>query len=367
LGQGQQLGAHLRRWLEGVPPAQLSGVVLANVLVDALGAEEQLKGPVRDLANQPLFVQLLRQQGGARQSSLMALRQQLASTYSPAVLAELEDLLAAASGEPLGRQPSPEPATPAPPPLPSPQAGHSPPWRASLRALAPGMAAAAAAAPVLAWLGHELDRLLLSAWGWSGGVALAVALAVLQALSLGPLRRLRRAWPLTSAGASDPHQLGRWISAPWCHANPAEAVTNLLLLVILLGPTPLPTSQVVLRYALTALAALAPAALVARQWGISRQWSGASGAISALVGLAAGLSLLQGRSLGFALAALTIPAWVLLLVYGALQLGWQLHRQEPAERSRPWQRLLASSCSWGLLLGLAWALVSWIQQLLRPG
>jgi membrane associated rhomboid family serine protease len=364
LGQGHQLGAHLRRWLEQGSPAPLSGVVLANVLVDALGAEEQLKGPVRDLANQPLFVQLLRQQGGSRQSSLMALRQQLASTYSPSVLAELDDLLAAATGEPLERQPAPEPAAAAPPP---PETGHSQPWSVSLRSLAPGLAAAAAAAPVLAWLGHELDRLLLSAWGWSGGVGLAGALALLQALSLGPLRRLRRGWPLNSTAASDPHQLGRWITAPWCHANCSEGLTNLVLLLILLGSTPLPASQVVLRYSLTALAALAPAALVAQRCGISRQWSGASGAISALVGLAAGLSLLQGRSLGFAMGALTIPAWVLLLVYGALQLGWQLPRQDPQERSAPLQRLLASSCSWGLLLGLIWALISWVVQQLPQG
>lgn len=89
-----------------------------------------------------------------------------------------------------------------------------------------------------------------------------------------------------------------------------------------------------LRYCLTALACLAPAAALAQRWGVQRRWSGASGAVSALIALAAGLSLLRWRELGFSSLGLSIPAWVLLLVYGALQLGWQLPRQGMT-RARP--------------------------------
>lgn len=338
------------------------------MLVDALGAEERLKGPVRDLGSQPLFLQALRQDGAAQRSSLAALQQQLTATYSPAVLAELLDLLEAVTGVTL---PRPTPDLPNPKAtesaVPAPTSGrrliwHASPWILELRDLAPGIAAAAGAAPVLAWLGQELDNLLLADWGWSAGVALAAGLGLLQALSLGPLREFRRRWPLTTAQANDPHEVWRWITAPWWHARGTEAVANLLLLLITLGTTPLPLGQVVLRYGLAALATQAPAALVAARFGISRQWSGAAGPLGAVVGLGAGMSLLQWRALGFDLGPLTIPAWVVLLVYSALQLGWQLPRQDPHETSQPWQRLLTSTWSWGLLLGLGWALISWVQQ-----
>jgi len=350
---------------------------VTNVLVDALGADERLKGPVRDLGSQLLFLQALGQSGAAQRSSLSALQQQLAATYSPAVLAELLDLLEAVTGVELAR-PATGPTPPATPPTQaaaSAPASSSPPAPRSaplgellgaLRTLAPGIAAAAGAAPVLAWLGQELDRLLLAERNWGAGVALAVGLGLVQALSLGPLRGLRRRWPLSSGEARDPHAAWRWISAPWWHARCSEAAANLLLLLILLAPTPLPLGEVVLRYALSALAAQVPAALVALHFGIRRQWSGAAGALGALVGLASGMSLLQGRSLSFELGPLTIPTWVLLLVYSALQLGWQLPRQDPDEPSQPWQRLLACTWSWGLLLGLAWAVTSWLQQQLPP-
>ena len=134
--------------------------------------------------------------------------------------------------------------------------------------------------------------------------------------------------------------------------------------MILLGDSPLPLGDVVLRYCLTALACLALAALCATRWRITRLWSGASGAISALIALAAGLSLLHWRVFRFSSGGLEIPAWVLLLVYGALQLGWQLPRQNPDERSTALERILSSSWGWGLLLGLGWAVVTRIRELL---
>lgn len=370
MGQGRALGLQLRRWLdEGHSGLIQSAAALSNALCDGLGDQQELRGPIRDLGSRPLFLQVLRQQGAAKATSLAALRQQLAETYSPAVLAELEDLIEAASGLSLPRPPHPEgPPTPSAPPKPAPtrltREGRWSQLRRDLRSLAPGIAAAAAAAPVLAWLGMELERQLFASWGWSSAVVLAVVLVLGQTLSCGPLRGWRRRWSLDSAGMDDPHQAWRWITAPWIHSNRAEGAANGLLLVLLLGATPLPLSQLLLRYGLTALAAQIPAALVAQRLTVRRRWSGASGPLMALVGLASGLSLLQGRPLGFMVGPLSLPAWVVLLVYGALQLRWVLPSQDREETTGPQQRLLASTACWGLLLGLAWALISRLRELL---
>jgi membrane associated rhomboid family serine protease len=189
-------------------------------------------------------------------------------------------------------------------------------------------------------------------------------LGSLQALALGPLKRLRRLWPLTDQQAIQPRQAWRWIGSSWIHANGLEAALNLLLLLILLGASPLPLAQVVLRYGLTALACLLPAALIAHRSGVRRRWSGASGPLSALIALAAGLSLLHWRAMTFATPLAAIPAWVLLLIYGALQLSWQLPRNPGDHHSTPWQRLLSSSWGWGLILGLSWAVISRVRELL---
>lgn len=370
MGQGRDLGLQLRHWLEpGGTGLIHSPARLANALCDGLGENQSLRGPVRDLGSRPLFLQLLHQQGAARASSLSALQQQLAQTYSPAVLGELLDLLEAACDVELERPSLPAAERSPEPPRPRQGRNLELGRRAlaladELRQLAPGIAAAAAAAPVLAWLGQELDRAVFDPWGWSGGVVLAAVLGLLQALSWGPLRGWRRRWSLESEALGDPHQAWRWITAPWMHVNRGEASTNLLLLLVLLAATPLPLSQVVLRYCLTALAAQIAAALLARRHRVKRCWSGAGAPLMALVGLATGLSLLQGRALGFSLGPLSLPAWVLLLVVGALQLGWVLPRQDPQEHSTAPQRLLASTACWGLLLGLAWAVVSRLKDLL---
>ena len=342
MGVGRDLGQQLRRWLEQDPAALRQSRALSNRLMDGLGAEESLRAPVRELASQPLLLTVLHSQGVQQQTALSSLRQQLSRTYAPTIERELLDLLEAATG--LGAE------APAPAP-----AAKDEGWRA----LAPGLALAASGALVLCWAGSALDRELLEGWGWSGGMALVVVLGLLQALSLGPLKGLPRRWWLDSSQSGDPHQAWRWLSNPWLHANGPEAVTNLILLALLLGNSPLQLSDVVLRYCLTALACLAPAAALAQRWGVQRRWSGASGAVSALIAMAAGLSVLRWRELGVSSLGRSIPAWVLLLVYGALQLGWQLPRQGDDE-STPLQRLLSSSWAWGLMGGLGWALVSWL-------
>lgn len=363
MGVGHDLGKQLNRWLAADPAGLRQSRALTNRLMDALGANDGLRGPIRDLASQPLLLQVLHSQGAERQSALASLTAQLRATYAPGVLQELLDLLQSATGPlpPPDRDASDRPAAP-PATAPAPQQPIS--LRLQLERFGPGLALAAAGALVFAWVGAELDRALFEGWGWSGGVVLVLVLALLQALSLGPLKQLKRHWPLASAEADQPRQAWQWLSQAWIDANGLEAILNLILLLILLGDSPLQLGSVILRYCLTALACLGLAALCAARWQITRRWSGASGPISALIALAAGLSLLHWRVFRFSSAGLEIPAWVLLLVYGALQLGWQLPRQNPDERSTALQRVLSSSWGWGLLLGLGWAVITRIRELL---
>ena len=357
-GLGRHLGLQLRQWLAQEPERLRSSQAIANRLIDALGADDSLRGPIRDLTSRPQLLQALHSQGASRQAAVSGLAAQLSQTYAPVVLRQLLELLEAATDVTLQGQSAPAEPPPADAlPLP---AG----WRPLLHALAPGVALAASATLVFSWLAQELDRSLFDSWGWSGGMVLVVVLGSLQALALGPLKRLRRLWPLTDQQAIQPRQAWRWIGSSWIHANGLEAALNLLMLLILLGASPLPLAQVVLRYGLTALACLLPAALIAHRSGVRRRWSGASGPLSALIALAAGLSLLHWRAMTFATPLAAIPAWVLLLIYGALQLSWQLPRTPGDHHSTPWQRLLSSSWGWGLILGLGWAMVSRVRELL---
>lgn len=364
MGVGHDLGEQLRAWLEADAASLRQSRALTNRLIDALGANDSLKGPIRDLASQPLLLQALHSQGGSQRSAVASLSAQLSGTYAPAVLAELLDLIAAATG--MDSVASAEAsAQPAPPPQPQ------EPTRASLssakalaQAFGPGAALAASGALVFAWCGGELDRAVFEGWGWSGGVVLVLALGLVQALAIGPCKQLRHLWSLNSDQSWQPREAWRWLSQAWVHGNGLEACLNLILLLILLGSSPLQLRDVILRYSLTGLACLLPAAVCASRWGVRRRWSGASGAISALISLAAALSLLHWRPMTFSSAGLSIPAWVLLLVNGALQLGWQLPRQSEEESSRPLQRLLSSSWGWGLLLGLGWAVITRLQELL---
>jgi hypothetical protein len=367
MGVGHDLGEQLRAWLEADAASLRQSRALTNRLIDALGANDSLKGPIRDLASQPLLLQALHSQGGSQRSAVASLSAQLSGTYAPAVLAELLDLIAAATGvdsvapAEASEQPTP-PAQPQQPQEPTPAPGRS--AKALAQAFGPGAALAASGALVFAWCGAELDRALFEGWGWSGGVVLVLVLGLVQALAIGPCKQLRRIWSLSSDQSRHPREAWRWLSQAWVHGNGLEASLNLILLLILLGSSPLQLRDVILRYSLTGLACLLPAAVCASQWGVSRRWNGAAGAISALISLAAALSLLHWRPVTFNSAGLSIPAWVLLLVNGALQLGWQLPRQAEEESSQPLQRLLSSSWGWGLLLGLSWAVITRLQELL---
>jgi len=361
MGKGRELGLQLREWIATGAVSLDNPQAVANRLIDALGAEESLRGPVRDLATQPLLQRVLQLQGGPQRSAIAALSSHLAGIYAPAVLGELLDLLEASSGVAPTRPGADSAASGPPVAAPDTPLG----WLESLRPLGPGLALAAASAPVLFWAGGELETWFFDPWGWSSGLVLVVALALIQALALGPLKRLRRRWPLTLEASADPHRAWCWITAPWIHAANGEALLNLGILVIVLGRTPLPLSSLLLRYALVALATTAPAVLVARRARVLRQWDGASGPIAGLIALACTLSLLHWKVHPFPVGEVDFPAWVLLVVYGALQLGWQLPRRDPQDTSTPLARLLSSPWCWGTLAGVAWALVTRAQELGR--
>jgi len=357
---GWRLGLQLKQWLSQ-EAAPLRSQALANRLMDALGSEDSLRGPLRDLASQPLLQQALYGQGASRQAALSSLSQQLRQIYAPAVVADLLDLLEAATGLPVQRPATADAATTS--------SSTSVRLRQRLHqhgpilvAIGPGLALAAAGALVFAWLARELDRAVFEGWGWSGGVVLVVVLGLLQALSLGPLRALRQRWPLDREQALQPRQAWRWLGAAWIHERGLEACLNLVLLLVFLGDSALQLGDVVLRYSLTALATLTPAVLLAAHWRLQRRWSGAAGPVSALIALAAGLSLLHWKQLALSTPLFSVPAWVLLLVYGALQLNWQLPSSEGEPSGTPLQRLLCSQWAWGLLLGLAWAVVSRVRE-----
>lgn len=382
MGKGREIGTQLSDWLARGERQSLHGRVLEGVLLDALGSEEpRLRGPLRDLALQPLLLTLLVESSpAARRSLLETLVQDLQATYAPAVLGELLDLLEAATGLPVGRRAPADAATPprtpsaARPAWPTrrrPRRGTPPPLGQAVRSLfqdlqpiAPGLALGFANALVFLWLGGELGRLLPPSW--SSGLVLLLVLAVLQLLLARPLARLRRDAPLTLADSSDPHRVWRWITAPWVHHRQGEALLNGLMLLILLGDTPLPLGQLLLRYLLTSLATMLPAVLLARRWLRFACWDGATGAVAALIALATGVSLLQWRPVSFPFGVLTVPVWVLFVVYGVIQLAWVLPRQRPDETAPPRQRLLCSTWWWGTCWGLLWALLSRLQEWAEP-
>ena len=381
MGKGREIGAQLNVWLARGDREALQSRRLEGVLLDALGSDDRLRAPVRDLALQPLLLKLLQESSSAaRRSMLETLVQDLQATYAPAVLAELQDLLEAATGLPVDRQrpfdptsplqTQPEPRRPARTRSRQP-GGRSLLWRQAARAmlldlqpLAPGVALAFANAMVFLWLGDELGRLLPRSW--SSGMVLLLVLAGLQLLLFRPLASLRRSAPLTLADSGDPHRVWRWITAPWLHHRQSEALLNGLMLLILLGDTPLPLGQLLLRYLLTSLAAMLPAVLLARRWLRFALWDGATGAIAALIALATGVSLLHWRPVSFPFGMLTVPVWVLFVVYGVLQLGWVLPRQHPEETAPPRQRLLCSCWWWGTGWGLLWALLTRLQEWAEP-
>lgn len=377
MGIGRRLGEALATWVASDHGALENGVALGHRFVDLLGADTFLAAPVRDLARRPAFQQALRARGLARRTALRSLIDDLALTYTPAVMAELLELLEAGLGEANLKAAAPPAAPPADSPAaPPPEEARAIPVAlpSRLRALArqmrpllPGVGFGALMVLVGAWLARVVDQEWLRTGPISAGLVLALLLLAGPWLSAGPMRRWRGAGLLPQAAGTDPRQLWRWAVAPWGHRRRSEALLHALLLALILGPSPLPLAELVLRYGLTSIACLALATLSARWLGLQqREWGGAAGAVGALLGLAVGLSLLHRREMGFPLGEVMVPAWVLLVVAGSLELAWILPRSHPDDPSRPRQRLLTSLWWWGLVLGFAWAALSGGAELLSP-
>ncbi|MEB3275744.1 MAG: rhomboid family intramembrane serine protease [Cyanobacteriota bacterium] len=357
MGQGRAIGELVLRWQLNGDLEGLDGQQLGNRLLDAAGDDQRLRGALRDLGQHPLFRQLLQARSEAqRRTMLHNLSGHLAEVYNPAILAELDDLLGVVTGLQAAR--------PAPEPVSAETWLHAMPRRRSLRLLAPGLGLGAGGALMVAWLGEELERVWLADWGWRGGGVLVLALAVLQLARQAPCgRRLDQALLSRSSAVRRP-VAWRWLTAPWLHQRDGEAWLNLALLALVLGSSPLPLRDVLLRYLLSSVAALGLAIGSARALGVGQRWGGASGAVAALISLAAGLSLLRRESLGFNLGPLQVPAWVLIGSYAIVQLAWIRPRQRgrPTKPLRHW--VAASTWLWGTAMGALWALVTWISGLL---
>ncbi|MEB3308483.1 MAG: rhomboid family intramembrane serine protease [Cyanobacteriota bacterium] len=369
MNTGRRLGLQLRNWLESGELRESGGMALANRWADSLGGDDSLKPPLRDLASRPLFLQALRVSGTSRQASLETLSQELSRIYSPAVMAELLDLFEEFSGEPLQRAPAVRSVAPV---FTAPSRSRLPTVE-QLRQLAPGVALSAGAALVGMWLGQELERLLFRSWGWNGSVVLILWLTLLELAGASPVGPWLRKARLGSADAGCEGESWRWLLAPWLHVSVAEAVLCLLLLLVVLGPSPLALGSVILRYLLTSLAAMVPALLIARRSGLERVWGGSAGVVGALIGLGASLSLLQGRALVYRLGGdalpLEVPAWVLLVVFASAQIirttaSWDRSAERQQAVSRR-ERLLSEPWLWGLMLGSGWGVISWLMQQLE--
>lgn len=380
MGKGREIGLQLREWLDRADRQPLQGRILQGWLLDALGEETRLAGPLRDLAQQPLFRKLLQEPSAALRRSLMeALRQELVGIYAAPTLSELTDLLTAVSGQPVPQSaPAPEAASaypsPSPPAAVATSAAPSVDPSAArtlqrvsqtLNPLGPGLALGFVTALVLLWLGGELGRLLPPSF--NGLPVLLVLLALPQLVLLRPpLRRLRHRAALQLSSSTDPQWVWRWITTPWVHQRQGEAILNGVLLLILLFGTPLPLGQLLLRYLLTSIATLAPVVFLARRWRIHGFRDGATGAVAALIALATGISLLHWRPIHFPFGLLSVPSWVLLLVNATIQMAWVLPRLGLNDRSTPLQRLLCSCWCWGTLMGFTWALITRLQEWFLP-
>ena len=261
MDKGRELGLLVKDWIASGSVDLRRSQALSNRLLDALGADEQLRTPLKDLAAQPLLKVVLQGEGAARSSALTALIQQLEPVYAPGVLGELVDLLEAATGLQAGgmgasfdgHERAVEAAVAPPggdgsdlreersdrledqqeewvPPEPPPRPGSA---FEQARLLGPGVALAAVASLVWRWGAAELDQWLFEPRDWNGGAVLLAVLLVVQILALGPLRYLRREWPLELMDAGDPRSAWRWITAPWIHHAHREASVNLLALLLL--------------------------------------------------------------------------------------------------------------------------------------
>ena len=369
MGIGREIGEQVKCWSSNGDLINLPPQALANRLIDAAGSSLRLRGPLHALGLDPLFQQLLKETRPAKSRALLqSLTSELAELYTPSILTELSDLLAAASGLVVNK---------------STHSGHkaltasglaiacaywcTPIWRlvCTFRQLAPGFALAASSSLVLSWLGGELDRVLFKNMDWSSGTVLLLILVFLQLLTRWGIKPWRSLVLLDRSSAVEPRRAWRWMAAPWVHASDKEALINVFTMGIMISSTPLSLPDQVLRYSLTSLTCIGIAVQCSRWFHIRRMWGGASGFTAMLVSLNATLSLLHWQSFIFNLGPMRVPAWVLLWSYVSIQLAWTMPHLHAGNRSRAWQRVASSPWAWGLPLGVIFGLVNWLQTILH--
>jgi hypothetical protein len=213
MGIGRQIGEQVKCWSSNGDLINLPPQALANRLIDAAGSSLRLRGPLQALGVDPLFQQLLRENRPAQSRSLLqSLISELAELYTPSILAELCDLLTAASGLVHNQSTANGSKTPTSSvPAVATANWRTHPWRlvCTFRPLTPGVVLAAGSSLVLAWLGSEFDRVLFEQLGWSSGVVLLLFLALVQLATRWGIRPVRSAVLLDRSSAVDPRQAWR--------------------------------------------------------------------------------------------------------------------------------------------------------------
>ena len=368
MGIGREIGEQVKYWSSSGDLINLPPHALANRLIDAAGSSLRLRGPLHALGLDPLFQQLLKETRPAKSRTLLqSLTSELAELYTPSILAELSDLLAAASGLVISQSTPSERKTLTASGLALAYAYWCTSiWRLvyTFRQLAPGFALAASYSLVLAWFGGELERVLFKNLGWSSGTVLLLILVFLQLLTRWGILPWRSLSLLNRSSAVDSRQAWRWVAAPWVHASDKEALINIFTMGIMICSTPLSLPDLVLRYSLTSLTCIGIAVQCSRWCHIRRMWGGASGFTAMLVSFNATLSLLHWQEFNFNLGPMRVPAWVLLWSYIAIQLARTMPRQHAGDRAGAWQRVACSPWAWGLPLGVIFGSVNWLQAIL---
>jgi len=148
IGIGHFLGLKLREWIESEPERLRNGVAIANLLIDSLGENDSLRGPIRDLTSHPLLLQALYSKGASQKAALGSLSKQLAQTYTPAVLHQLIALVEAATSRKVNYLEDTGHASNAAAEVIPTEAFSLPTKERLLHALAPGIALGASAALV---------------------------------------------------------------------------------------------------------------------------------------------------------------------------------------------------------------------------
>lgn len=371
----RRLGNQISQWVKDDPELAINTQRLANLLKDLLEPEANtLRGPLTDIVNQPLFHQSLSLTGSRRNLAVNELQKYIKTTYSASVSLQLEYFLESASGislrknidhtEDANKKNDSKELLQQSSQLIGEhlkQFGFS--TLRSLHTFSAGIGLSFAFAMVFTWLGGEIDRLGISELGIGGSLLISfLSLIELSRVKSLRLNNIFSRWMINSLEINRREKAWKWIGNPYVHAKTKEGVLNILILIIILGRTNLPLSEVLLRFNLTSLACLIGAASCARNFGIAKVWGGASGSVAALISLASCLSLFENRTLMFDIGWTSFPAWVLLVINSSLQLTWQLEQRGQNSGKEFVHRILSSTFAWGTILGSLWAVITILQR-----